>query len=281
MLENKEGEFQNANEINFYDLNDPFINDEEVISDNSEDGINKLTLPFGNHTEDEVIRNLMRGKKIKLKKKTKKVSKDNKNKDEVMIVDDENKDLNNNIGLDNSGSNIYKKRKFQEFNNENLTTNDFGTTTHVIRNEELNMQFSTFGDEGVDQLIKETLIDNEFTNEYKDILVLIRKLHIHYKNFRDEEPKATNFLTKLSNLVNISSSDLKLILEFEGVKVKREGTFSNLSKMINKFVKTFTDNNIRDIKEKTVLDDNQDTRKELVALSLKIKNYIESVQTCM
>ena len=59
------------NEINYYDLNDPFIDDDEVVSDNSQNEFFSLTLAYGNYTEDEVLKNLMKTEKQRSAKKKK------------------------------------------------------------------------------------------------------------------------------------------------------------------------------------------------------------------
>ena len=43
-----------------------------------------------------------------------------------------------------------------------------------------------------------------------------------------------------------------MLFEFEYLKNKREGTFANLSKLINKFVTNITHNNIKDITDSQI-----------------------------
>jgi hypothetical protein len=300
--EQKEGDLQNPNEINYYDLNDSFICDDEVCSDNSQNEFFNITLAYGNHTEEEVIKNLTRSKKLKKSVKPKKDAGSKSNKD-AMVVD------STGVSSLSTVKGQSKKRKFGEMENalgtnspeakENCINsnqnsqmmiqekekNEKEAAEHEKEMKSLNSSISllpmsiTFFDETIDSIIKESMLNNEISKEPKDVINLLKKLIVHYKKVKDDESKTGTFLNKLSDLLSISYSDLKLIFEFETHKVKREGIFSNVAKLINKFVVNLTENNIRNICDKDIFIENEDMKERLISLLGKITAYIESVQT--
>lgn len=297
----KEGDLQNPNEINHYDLNDSFICDDEVCSDNSENEFFNITLAYGNYTEEEVLKNILRSKKLKDKNKKKDVRKKNatkSNKDDMEV--EPSTGIPSGIPTVTSQS---KKRKFGELESVQGTNSpdskEILSSVHssqiMIQEKEKNEKEAvehekgmkiydsnivpiTFLDETIDNIIKECMINNEIPKEQKDIINLLKKLIVHYKKIKDEESKTETFLNKLSDLLSISYLDLKLIFEFETHKVKREGIFSNVAKLINKFVVTLTENNIRNICDKNILLENEEIKEKLVSLIGKINSYVESAQ---
>ena len=299
MLENKDGDPQNQNEINYYDLNDPFINDDEVASDNSQNEFFNITLAYGNHTEEEVIRNLTRAKKMKKSTKSKK---DAKAKD-AMVVD------STGLSTLTTIKGQFKKRKFGEMenalggNSPDIQEGDYISepNTNFLNQEKeknekeaaenekelkiLNSNIEvlptsiTFFDETIDGIIRESMVNNEISKEPKDVINLLKKLIVHYKKVKDDDCKSNIFLSKLSDLLSITFNDLKLIFEFETNKVKREGIFSNVAKLINKFVVNLTEINIRNISDKSIFLENAELKEKLTSLIGKITVYIESVQT--
>ena len=66
--------FYNGNEENFYDINDPFIDDnlDEISEMDNNKLLFKLSLAPGNYTEKEILQNLKKSQKVKKFKKIKK-----------------------------------------------------------------------------------------------------------------------------------------------------------------------------------------------------------------
>jgi hypothetical protein len=300
--EQTEGDLQNPNEINYYDLNDSFICDDEVCSDNSENEFFNITLAYGNYSEEDVLKNILRSKKLKDKKKKKEIRKKDASK-----LNKDDMEVEPSTGVPSGIPTVTihsKKRKFGELENvQGTNTPDTKEILSPVHNSQImtqekeknekeafeqekgmkihdsNILSITFFDETIDNIIRECMINNEIPKEQKDVINLLKKLIVHYKKVKDEESKTEIFLNKLSDLISISYSDLKLIFEFETHKVKREGIFSNVAKLINKFVVTLTENNIRNICDKTILLENEEMKEKLVTLIGKINSYVESAQT--
>ena len=70
-MKDKDNNERNPNEINYYDQNDSFIDDEDAFNGDLNDQTSKLNLLPGNYTEEMIIKNLNRKKK-KIKKNFKK-----------------------------------------------------------------------------------------------------------------------------------------------------------------------------------------------------------------
>ena len=62
-MKDKDNNERNPNEINYYDQNDSFIDDEEAFNGDLNDDTSKLNLLPGNYSEDMIIKNLNRNKK--------------------------------------------------------------------------------------------------------------------------------------------------------------------------------------------------------------------------
>jgi hypothetical protein len=64
------------------------------------------------------------------------------------------------------------------------------------------------------------------------------------------------------------------MFEFEYLRNKREGTFANLSKLINKFVISLKQNEISDISDPTIILGNVDLKDKYGSLLSKVNDYL-------
>jgi hypothetical protein len=305
---------QGENEINYYDLNDPWIDDSDVASDYSQNDFFNLTLTYGNYSEEDVIKNLMKTTKQKNQKKKKReekklnknkslekkasasnipttVSHQNLNVNDQMVVDFEEKFISrNNL---NNITNMFdspKKRKFQEIEKKqdnNLhdimrkeesryydkqlanTTNEMeGVIKIRDRIKKLNFE------ENLNEIFMEAFKDNEIIS-HKDKINLVKKISPHYRKIKDDEKKSLDFLQNFSLIIDVNIDVINFLLNLENQKVRREGIFSNLAKLINRFVAFLTDNNISTISEQIV--QNPGVEEKIFAIASKIIIYLEII----
>ena len=282
-------------ELNYYDLNDSFINDEEVASDNSakENEFCKVTLQYGNYSEDAVIKNLERSKKLRKNKKPVQLSDKKKNNLEVEDVEMTGLispcTISTPVTFNSQGKN--NKRKLYQLNPINDDSNNknyISLSSNLIREnnekeeDEKDMKISNSNnlppEDHLDNLVKDVLSTGQIIKDSKEKIILIKKLITNYKKFSDNPSKLDELLSKINTVTEISTENLKIIFDFEILKIKREGIFSNLAKQINKLINNFTEQTtVRIISDKlfTELDGINEEFNNLIS---KFKSYIESVQ---
>jgi len=163
------------------------------------------------------------------------------------------------------------KRKFYDLEEETKNLNEIVDLTEAA-------QFS-FEEENLNKILIESLVNNEIPNEIKEKINIIKKFITHFKKIRNDEFKLTHFLQKISSIFGFSLNNSKLILEYEMHKLKREGIFSNFSKVLNKCIIYLTDNNIREFGEKIL--NNSEIKDKLVSVMCKGITYVESIASVM
>ena len=104
-------DYKGDNEINYYDKNDSFIDDEDEFKGEDDDGIFQINLQPGNYSEEEIIRNLNRNKK---KKKLKSIHINNKNNNSFYPNDLMDYNNSNKYSQDLEEGDNKKKKKFAE-----------------------------------------------------------------------------------------------------------------------------------------------------------------------
>ena len=97
---NSSNTFYNGNEENFYDINDPFIDDnlDEISEVDNNKLLFKLSLAPGNYTEKEILQNLKKNQKVKKLKKIKKNTQSSRKEKQ----DDINTNTNTNTNTNNN-----------------------------------------------------------------------------------------------------------------------------------------------------------------------------------
>jgi hypothetical protein len=134
-----------------------------------------------------------------------------------------------------------------------------------------------FEEENINKILVDSLAGNEIPIDLKEKINLFKKFITHYKKIKDDKINSDQFLEKISSVFLISLNDSKLILDYEMNKLKREGLFSNFSKVLNKFIIHLTDNNSRDLDEKFFSSENSELKQKLLYVISKGVSYIETI----
>ncbi len=149
-------------ELNYYDLDDSFINDEEdivnIILNQSDEELeeNTLTLDLGLYTEAEVLKNLEKNKKKR----------------------GNNNSNNNNLPLNAEGL-----PKITQISNENIIINDDTNDKKGVNTDPISEELNNF--------YKKFIDTNNLPIEPKDKYTLIKKLNQIYKKFREDKEKSS------------------------------------------------------------------------------------------
>lgn len=305
LLENKQ---VNPEDFNYYDLNDSFLDDGDVVSDNSENEFFKLTLQGGNYTEEEIINNLEKGSKEKSKKKKKAKKVDNNNKENKENVQTTNNLVSEGPNILNEINNLNEeapkkskpKVKKLKKNSDSTAINTVSNNLNNINSPEILLQpekekeksqneetiilnnllkistNSPSNDETLTLAIKEFLNVENFPTETKEKLSIIKKFSTIFKKVREDETRLGNFLFKLGDCIKESIDDLKIIFEFEFLKTKREGMYSNLSKILKSFSTLLIKSNMTNITNTNLITNNKELSDSINNIMNKTTAYFLS-----
>jgi len=295
--ENEEGEGQNLNEMNYYDANDTFIDDEDVCSDNSENEFTKISLPYENYTEEAILNNLLKADKIREKEESRRKKKkefrmkkqdENKNKNMIDKSLDKNSDYmnidhvspkNQKVGEEKKENNhdINKKRKKIVNFVDSEKKKELNNTQNTNELNELNInnqnkQFSQI-DSDLENLQSTFSLEN-VQKDSKDKLMFLKKISVIYRKINGQI-NIEYFLEKISFLFNTSTDLLQLILEFDKLKVKRDGIYSTIAKLIMKLEYKITEIGIKDITDCGIFKSNEEIGDKLDQILERILNYLK------
>ena len=148
-------------ELNYYDLDDSFINDEDdiviitLIQSDEELEENTLTLDLGLYTEAEVLKNLEKNKKRR-------------------------GNNNSNNSLPQSAEGL---PKITQISNENIIINDDTNDKKSVNADPISDELNSF--------YKKFIDTNNLPIEPKDKYMLIKKLNQIYKKFREDKEKSS------------------------------------------------------------------------------------------
>ena len=238
----------NGYEDNFYDKNDPFIDDELDNTSEENEFLYKLSLEPGNYSEQEILNNLKKNLRkisrnsVKKKKKMKNI-KGKKEKEK-----EKGKKSAKKLKLSNKLLNNKTKRK----NNEEKDNVKKKKKINIDSLEDLNLEKikNIFG-----QMITE--YDSEIKTEHEKESFMRRNIKIiediYKKNDKD-------FIIVLSEKFEIPIDKAKILMEYELFKSVLENKYSNFSKFLNKLYTLLKENGVLKIN----------------SLS-QLKNYMESV----
>ena len=251
-------DYKGDNEINYYDKNDSFIDDEDEFKGEDDDGIFQINLQPGNYSEDEIIRNLNRNKK---KKKLKSIHINNKNNNSYNVYPNNLNDNNNSIikiSQDFDEGDGKKKKKFAE----NINYVNIEIITKEIVNKCLL------------ELITEYIsIGNKFPNNMKEIENCLKKILPPLKPILEKDKNL--FKLVFSEKFKIPFEDSSVLIDFEIFKSKIEGIFSTLSKLINQLMSNLSDNNIKNFNDILKINEklNFEYKNKLDGIITKILSY--------
>ena len=229
----------NGYEDNFYDKNDPFIDDE--LDNTSEDNelLYKLSLEPGNYTEQEILNNLkknMRKLSRTSTKKKKKIKNAKGKRDKEKEKDKKGKTKK--LKLSNKLLSNKTKRKNNEENNKDVNNK---------KKKKMSLDSITdFSLEKIqnifDQMISE--YDSEVTTDHEKESFLRRNIKIIEEIYKKNQ---SDCILVLSQKLNIEIEKAIILIEYELFKTVLENKYSNFSKFLNKLYSVLKENGIREI----------------------------------
>ena len=227
----------NGYEDNFYDKNDPFIDDELDNTSEENELLYKLSLEPGNYTEQEILNNLKKNmrklaknslkpkkkiKNLKNKKDKEKGKKSPKKKAKKMKLS--NKLLNNKTKRKNNDETKEQKKK-KKILIDSLDDLNFAKIENI------------FG-----QMISE--YDSDINTDHEKESFMRRNIKLIEELYKKNEK---DFIAVLSQKFNIPLDKAKIFMEYELFKSTLENKYSNFSKFLNKLYTLLKENSVLDI----------------------------------
>ena len=229
----------NGYEDNFYDKNDPFIDDE--LDNTSEDNefLYKLSLEPGNYTEQEILNNLkknMRKLSRASVKKKKKIKNNKGNKDKIKEKEKEKKIKTKKLKLSNKLLSNKTKRKNNE-DNKDANKKKKKMSIDSITDLSLPKIENIF-----DQLISE--YDSDIKTDHEKESFLRRNIKIIEEIYKKNE---NDCIVVLSKKLDILNDKAKILIGYELFKTVLENKYSNFSKFLNKLYSVLKENGVLEI----------------------------------
>ena len=251
-MKDKDNNERNPNEINYYDQNDSFIDDEEAFNGDLNDDTSKLNLLPGNYSEDMIIKNLNRNKK-KMKKIKKKINKNNENETNQNLISTNTHFEGISPEMEEELNKKVKKRKF----GEGIVTLKENADRESIERM-YNQLMKDYCDTGKGIPDK----DNE-----KEIF--IKKSIPQLKNI--EGNNKIEMIKVFSEKLKMNENDFEILFNYEVFKSKIEGTFSTFSKLLNQYCTILSENDISDFCNlKDIFENNSELYSKFSVLVQKI-----------
>ena len=231
----------NGYEDNFYDKNDPFIDDE--LDNTSEDNefLFKLSLEPGNYTEQEILNNLKKNMRklsrasVKKKKKIKN-NKGKKDKNKEKEKEKEKKIKTKKLKLSHKLLSNKTKRKNNEDNKD-------------VNKKKKKMSIDSLTDLSLpkienifDQLISE--YDSDIKTDHEKESFLRRNIKIIEEIYKKNENDCIDVLSKK---LDIPNDKAKILIDYELFKTVLENKYSNFSKFLNKLYSVLKENGVLEI----------------------------------
>ena len=229
----------NGYEDNFYDKNDPFIDDE--LDNTSEDNefLYKLSLEPGNYTEQEILNNLkknMRKLSRASVKKKKKIKNNKGKKDKIKEKEKEKKIKTKKLKLSNKLLSNKTKRKNNE-DNKDANKKKKKMSIDSITDLSLPKIENIF-----DQLISE--YDSDIKTDHEKESFLRRNIKIIEEIYKKNE---NDCIVVLSKKLDILNDKAKILIGYELFKTVLENKYSNFSKFLNKLYSVLKENGVLEI----------------------------------
>ena len=232
-MKDKDNNERNPNEINYYDQNDSFIDDEEdedAFNGDLNDQTSKLNLLPGNYTEEMIIKNLNRNKK-KIKKNFKK-KKNNNN-------ENENETYQNLISTNTHFEGI--SPEMEEELNKKIKKRKFGEgITSLSENADR---------ESIERMYNQLMKDycesgKGIPDKDNEKEIFIKKSIPQLKNI--DGNNKIEIIKVFSQKLKMDEKEFEILFNYEVFKSKIEGTFSTFSKLLNQFCTSLYENDISD-----------------------------------
>ena len=234
----------NGYEDNFYDKNDPFIDDELDNTSEENEYLYKLSLEPGNYSEQEILNNL--------KKNTRKTSRSSVKKKKKMNNIKTKKEKDKDKDKDKTNKSLNKKMKKLKVSNKLLTSKTKRKNNED--NKDINKKKKKINIESLSELpetkIEEffvnlmTYYDSEINTDHEKESFIRRNIKIIEELYKKNQNELINVL---SEKLSIDSEKTKILIEYEIFKSVLENKYSNFSKFLNKLYTLLRDNGIQEL----------------------------------
>lgn len=219
-------------EDNFYDKNDPFI-DDDLDNNSSEENelLYKLTLGYGNFTEQDILNNLKKANRNNSLKKKKKMKKKEKGKKSP------NKKEKKKLGKKLLLTHKTKRKNDEEKEIQNKKKKKININIDSIENltkEKIEEIFNS--------LISE--YDSDISTDHEKESFLRRNIKIIEELYKKNK---LDFISILSSKFSINEEKANVLMEYELFKSILENKYSNLSKFLNKLYTLLKENGVLEI----------------------------------
>ena len=280
--------FYSGNEENFYDINDPFIDDnlDEISEiDNSNKLLFNLSLAPGNYTEAEILQNLKKNHKIKKFKKIKKSSKKgNFEGNKTSIIND----IKENDSMVNAINNIINQN--QPKSQDTL----FEESTFMSKKTKRDPSYNSHNSDNEKNKKKRKFDKSQLTDmSYENIQKLFHQIITEYSSPIMTEQQKVSFINRniknISEIYSRNSVDLckvvhkefnmsldiaNLLIECMIFKSKIENIYSNFSKYLKNLNMALNINGISKISSFNELDKYSNADNEI---DKSIKHVIDNI----
>ena len=257
-------------EDNFYDKNDPFI-DDDLDNNSSEENelLYKLTLGYGNFTEQDILNNLKKANRNNSLKKKKKMKKKEKGKKSP------NKKEKKKLGKKLLLTHKTKRKNDEEKEIQNKKKKKININIDSIENltkEKIEEIFNS--------LISE--YDSDISTDHEKESFLRRNIKIIEELYKKNK---LDFISILSSKFSINEEKANVLMEYELFKSILENKYSNLSKFLNKLYTLLKENGVLEINNmeqiKKYNESVPEIGKSLNHISDNIDNYRDKVTAYM
>ena len=271
---NSSNTFYNGNEENFYDINDPFIDDnlDEISEVDNNKLLFKLSLAPGNYTEKEILQNLKKNQKVKKLKKIKKNTQSSRKEKQ----DDINTNTNTNTNTNNNenSKDIIKDsdsmiNAINNIINKNQPKNSYKTqeTTFLSKKTKREPSYNSHNSDNEKNRKKRKFDKSQLTDmSYENINKLFNQIISEYTSPIITDQQKISFINRnIKNITEIYSRnptdlckvlakefkidlDIAYILfEYAIFKSKIENCYSNFSKYLKNLNLALKNNGITKI----------------------------------
>ena len=219
-------------EDNFYDKNDPFI-DDDLDNNSSEENelLYKLTLGYGNFTEQDILNNLKKANRNNSLKKKKKMKKKEKGKKSP------NKKEKKKLGKKLLLTHKTKRKNDEEKDIQNKKKKKININIDSIENLTKEKTEEIFN-----SLISE--YDSDISTDHEKESFLRRNIKIIEELYKKNK---LDFISILSSKFSINEEKANVLMEYELFKSILENKYSNLSKFLNKLYTLLKENGVLEI----------------------------------
>ena len=275
-LNKKPSNNPNANNVyedNFYDKNDPFI-DDDLDNNSSEENaeLYKLSLGYGNFSEQDILNNLKRSNRSNSLKKKKKMKNIKGKKGKKSPGKKERKRIGNKILLSNKTKRKNEGDKDNTINKKKKKININIDSIENLTKEKIEEIFNQLKSEN----------DTEITTDHEKESFLRRNIKIFEEMYKKN---LTDFISFLSSKFGIDLDKTKVFMEYELFKSVLENKYSNLSKFLNKLYTLLKENGVMEINTMEQIEKYNETipdiGKSLNHISDNIVNYRDKFNSYM